>query len=189
MSSSESYYSYLLTRSVLARYYRFFYLYPRINKNFRGLILDIGCGIGDFLRFRKNTIGIDINESIVEHCKNDGLNVVLFENGRIPFIDNYFDGVILDNVLEHIEDSSVIFLEIKRVVKKKSTLVIGVPGIRGYFEDNDHKIFYNEKKLNSLASEFGFTELKSFHVPFFKSSWLSRYLRQYCIYQVYINNN
>jgi SAM-dependent methyltransferase len=185
MTDAKHYHSYLLTRSVLARFYRNFYLYPKINTNLNGIVLDVGCGIGDFLRFRENTIGIDINESIVEHCKKEGLNVQYFERDAIPFNDNYFDGAILDNVLEHIEDPGEILVEIKRVVKKGGILIVGVPGIRGYHVDNDHKRYYDEHRLKLLAERFRFIQIRTFYTPLFKSTWLSKRLRQYCMFTVF----
>jgi ubiquinone/menaquinone biosynthesis C-methylase UbiE len=184
MTDNKQYLSFLLTRSTLARLYRKFYLYPRISKNFTGKVLDIGCGIGDFVGFRENTIGTDINKTIVEYCKKQGLNVVLFENEKLSFNDNNFDGVILDNVLEHIEEPTVILSEIKRVLKKNGTLIIGVPGIKGYEADSDHKCFFDDQRLSSIE-RFGFQGIKSFHTPLIKSAWLSRRIRQYCMYKVF----
>jgi SAM-dependent methyltransferase len=184
MTDYKSYHSYLLTRSIFAKYYRNLYLYPKITKNLTGKVLDVGCGIGDFLRFRDNTIGTDINESIVEYCKSQGLDVFLFENGRLAFEDNSFDGVVLDNVLEHIENPTTILSEINRVLRKNGTLIIGVPGIKGYATDTDHKCFYDDLTLSSVE-KFGFQKIKSFHAPLFKSKWLSKRIRQYCIYMVF----
>jgi len=48
----------------------------------RATIIDIGCGRGEWLELLatfgyKSTIGIDLNISMVEHCKAKGLNVVM----------------------------------------------------------------------------------------------------------------
>src|ERR1700744_355823 len=173
MTDSKSYHSYLLTRSTFALYYRNLYLYPKISRNLTGEVLDVGCGIGDFLRFRKNTVGTDINESIVDYCKEQGLNVVLFENGKLAFDDNSFDGVILDNVLEHITDPTTLLTEINRVLRNGGKFIIGVPGIKGYATDPDHKIYYDDENLSSVE-KYGFKGVKSFYAPLFKSTFLSK---------------
>ena len=186
MADDNAYHEYLMTRSNFALYYRNFYLYPQINRNLKGKVLDVGCGIGDFLKYRKNnpTIGIDINKSIVAYCKSQGLNVISFEDGKIGFDDDSFDGVVLDNVLEHIEDPSMLLYEIRRVLKNDGTFIIGVPGVKGYQSDPDHKCFYDDQKLSSIE-RFGFKEKKSFYTPLFKSKLLSERIRQYCIYKVF----
>jgi SAM-dependent methyltransferase len=189
MDSDHTYYNYLNTRTSLAKYYRKFYLYHRINRNLAGLVLDVGCGIGDFLNFRKNTYGIDINEHLVEHCKNQGLVAYSFKNGKMPFNDNLFDGVLLDNVMEHIEDPTELLIEISRVIKKNGTLIIGVPGIKGYNADSDHKIFYGESKLIDCLIKFGFNKKRAFYAPLMKSDWLSKNISQYCLYLVFISSN
>lgn len=185
MAENQQYYEYLKTRSVLARYYRNYYLYPYLNRYLNGTVLDVGCGIGDFLRYRNNTIGIDINVQLVEHCKIQGLTACSFVNDKIPFNDEYFDGVLLDNVIEHIENPTELLIEIKRALKQKGVLIIGVPGEKGYKADNDHKVFYDETILINKLSYFGFQKTKSFYMPLFKSKFLSRYLSQYCLYTVF----
>lgn len=184
MVDYSAYHDYLMTRSKRALYYRNSYLYPKINRNLKGSVLDIGCGIGDFLKFRKNTVGIDINESCVAYCKSQGLNAVSFENEKIDFRDSCFDGAVLDNVLEHIEEPGMLLSEVRRVLKNDGIFIIGVPGIKGFQLDPDHKCFYDDQKLSSLE-KFGFKESKSFYTPLFKSKWLSERIRQYCIYKVF----
>ena len=63
----------------------------------------MGCGIGDLVRYRPNTVGVDINPYTVKSCKSNGLDVKLMEVDSLPFDDKLFESVILDNVLEHIE--------------------------------------------------------------------------------------
>jgi hypothetical protein len=67
---------------------------------------------------------------------------------------------------------------------KDGTLVIGVPGKRGYWYDSDHRRFYDEKRLSDQLNEADFRCDRVFHMPI-KSSWLDLKLRQYCIYGVF----
>jgi len=176
------YFEYLSQRSFLGKIYRSFILYPRLNKHLKGKVLDIGCGIGDMLSFRPNTIGLDINPLNVNYCKKKKLEAYLMKNGRIPFEDQSFDSLLLDNVLEHIDTPTLLFKEIKRVLKPDGILLIGVPGISGFESDTDHKKFYDEIRLKSLAKKFKFSVNYSFYTPFFRSIILSKKLKQYCIY-------
>jgi len=89
---------------------------------------------------------------------------------------------LLDNVLEHISKPTLLFNEIKRVLRPGGIILIGVPGIRGFKNDSDHKIFYDEMKLKNLAKKFNFSVKCIFYTPFFRSIFLSKGLKQYCIY-------
>ena len=159
MQKSE-YFNYLKTRSKLALFYRNYFLYPKLCLYLKGRVLDVGCGIGDFVKFRKNTIGIDINTEMVEYCKMANLNVKKMEPNVIPFSDKSFEGVVLDNVLEHIKNPQDLILEIKRVLKEKNTLIVGVPGISGYKADDDHKVFYTKENLIKLLKKMDLVKLK-----------------------------
>ena len=125
----DKYYQYLKNRSVLGFLYRKFILYPKLNKRLQGKILDLGCGIGDFLRYNKNAVGVDVNENAVNDLKNQGLNVFHMDYDVLPFDNGKFDSIVLDNVLEHISNPEPLLLEAHRVLKKNGLILIGVPGI------------------------------------------------------------
>jgi len=149
-----------------------------------GNVLDFGCGIGDFLRFRKNTIGVDINQHNIEYCKALGLHAELIWDGLIPFQNNYFANVIMDNVLEHIPaaDVDATMYEVARVLQPKGIVVVGVPGIKGYHSDSDHKVFYAEDDLIALFDRYDFVVREIVHMP---CLFLGKYLSQYCLYAVF----
>jgi SAM-dependent methyltransferase len=184
--SNQNYFEYLKTRSKLALFYRTNLVYPALKKVLSGKVLDIGCGIGDFLMCRPNTIGIDINELNVNYCKEQGWEAYPIQNDRFPFPDNSFDGAVLDNVLEHLTEPHITLLEAKRVLKNNARLIIAVPGIKGYTMDDDHKHFYDEVGMNKLLANFGFVNKSYLYRPtFFKSNFFSRKISQYCIYGVF----
>ncbi len=69
-----NYYSYLKTSSILGKIYRKFFLYPFLSRFLKGEFLDVGCGLGDFLSFGpKRSLGLDINQFNINHCKSRGL--------------------------------------------------------------------------------------------------------------------
>lgn len=183
---NEIYSRYLNGRSFLGGVYRRFFLYPRLCKFLDGVVLDVGCGIGDLLNFNSRAIGVDINPYNILICKNRGLNASIMEIDRLSFSDGTFDSVLLDNVLEHIENPEALVSEIYRVLKPDCRLMVGVPGIKGQKSDQDHKVFYDEKLLKALANTHNFQVEKNFYMPFFlNSSFLSKIFRQYCIYSVW----
>lgn len=185
MAEHEQYFEYLKKRSWRALLYRKFYLYPRLCYHLKGLTLDMGCGIGDMLQSRRNTIGADINPYLVAYCQQKGLDARLIQNGRLPFENETFQSVVLDNVLEHIASPTHLLGEIHRILERKGRLVIGVPGVKGYGRDSDHKIFYNENNLKITADCAGFKTKKIFYTPT-KSSWMNYHFSFYCLFGVFI---
>ncbi|MBY0518503.1 MAG: class I SAM-dependent methyltransferase [Bacteriovoracaceae bacterium] len=177
------YHHYLLKQSWRGDFYRQVWLYPRINSRLKGKTLDIGCGTGSFLSYRKNTVGIDVNEFNVNYCKELGFEAY-FVPEKWPFEENTFDSAIMDNVLEHISEPSEILRESHRVLKKDGYLMIGVPAPAGYNWDHDHKVFYSEKKLRETVETFGFKQIEHFHMPL-KSKFLELRMKQYCYFSVF----
>jgi len=101
-----------------------------------GSLLDIGCAYGKFLevcasRTRFKLSGIDISEHAVEVAKKrlKGKGIELRKAGVLDtgFKDNSFDVVCLFDVLEHIEDLSKAFDEIKRILRKDGIVIFSVP--------------------------------------------------------------
>ncbi len=177
----HEYFKYLNTRSRLGLLYRNAFLYPRICSHLVGRVLDLGCGIGDFLSFRKNTVGTDVNPEAVRFCRDRGLDAICMDVDKLPFHTGEFDGVVLDNVLEHIISPGMLLDEIHRVLRRNGTLVVGVPGRKGFSKDNDHKIFYDEILVLETIVPRGFIHVSNFYMPL-KSKILDRHLSQYCLY-------
>ena len=186
MNNFNNYFTYLGTRSKLGKLYRKYWLYPSLVRHLKGSTLDVGCGIGDMLAFRALTTGVDINPYAVDYCKNQGLDAQLMQTDLLPFPNKHFDSVLLDNVLEHIEAPNDLLKEIARVLRDNGTLLIGVPGKRGWLSDPDHKRNYNENTLKSCLSDAGFKCQHIFYAPLWKSSFISKHVSSYCIYALFI---
>ena len=184
MSGHKEYSEYLQRRSWLGYLYRRFFLYPKFKSHLIGNTLDVGCGIGDFLSYKPDAIGVDINRYNVNYCINRGLNAELMQPNKLPFENSSFDNVILDNVLEHIENPIPTLSEIYRVTNEEGYFLVGVPGRKGYLADDDHKVFYDESSLCDIVEGAGFTIKKTFYTPF-SSTWLDRNARQYCLYGLF----
>jgi SAM-dependent methyltransferase len=180
----ESYFRYLLGRGRLALIYRRYHLYPRLCRFLNGRVLDVGCGIGDFLKHRPNTVGVDVNPYLVEHCRRLGLEAHAIGDPPWPFGDGAFRAVVLDNVLEHLSAPEPILAEIHRLLAPGGTIIVGVPGIKGFKADPDHKRFYSEIELRRLMAGAGFTYHRVLHTPF-RALQLERRLSQYAIYGVF----
>lgn len=188
MTNYQEYCTYLKGRSLMGRLYRNWWLYPRLVRHLSGRVLDVGCGIGDMLRFRPNTVGVDINPETIAWCRKQGLDAHHMERNRLPFDAETFDGVILDNVLEHIAAPQPLLAEAKRVLKPSGRLLAGVPGPKGYQSDPDHKVYYNEAGLIHLMQNNGFSCRMILPMPL-RLPRLSERIRQYCVYGVFDMNH
>jgi SAM-dependent methyltransferase len=182
MTGQGEYFEYLRRRSWLGAFYRRHVLYPRLVRRLHGRLLDIGCGIGDMLSFRRNSVGVDINPQTVAYCRHLGLDARQMELDVLPFDAETFDSVLLDNVLEHLVQPDPLLKEAWRVLRPGGRLLVGVPGTRGWNSDPDHKMRYDERSLTAASERNGFRRIEVFHTPLVKSEWLARRVRQYCVY-------
>jgi SAM-dependent methyltransferase len=180
----DVYFEYLRGRSFLALAYRRLYLYPRLCRHLRGHALDVGCGIGDMLAFRPDTVGVDINPRLVAWCISRGLDARPMDSDSLPFGAASFDSAIMDNVLEHIAHPDTLLREIHRVLVPGGHFVVGVPGERGFNSDPDHKVYYDEEALRRAMIGAGFESVALLYAPF-RSEWLNRHMSQYCLYAVF----
>lgn len=177
------YFKHLSERSGVGLLYRNFLLYPVLSRMLHGRVLDFGCGRGDFLKYMKNSVGVDVNQQLVNYCQSQGLDARLIENGHIPYPDSSFDSVVMDNVLEHIHEAEAdsVLEEIMRVLSPSGTLLVGVPGRKGYAADSDHKCFYTGQDLEALLKRHNYKRVKTRHMPLWFIG-IDKYLSQYCIY-------
>ena len=95
-------------------------------------VLDLGCRYGELTTYyakENEVIGVDIDENALKICEQKlGIKTYLQNlNERLEFDDNFFDVVILSEVLEHLPYPDITLGEIKRVLKEKGILVGSVP--------------------------------------------------------------
>ena len=124
------------------------------------LVVDIGCGQGDFLtqakELRINAEGIDDKDFWVTRCVKKGLKVKKGSIFEIPYDDNSVDGIFLQSVLEH-ADAVKSMKEISRVIKNEGIVAISCPTPEKHFwDDPTHVRPYTIKSLSTLFEMFGF---------------------------------
>lgn len=121
-------------------------------------VLDIGCKDSIYKKYKTTTL-----DCLVEADIKQDLN----KNQILPFKDNSFDMVVVNQLLEHIGDVEILVEEIKRVSKKyifvglpneilwkaRVKFLIGKPDWEGY-KPYWHKHFFTIKSINNFIYRF-----------------------------------
>jgi SAM-dependent methyltransferase len=94
-------------------------------------ILDVGCGLGMYVRamsrFSRDVHGVDIDEEKVAEASQELPNIRVGPAEKLPFPDGTFDVVLSHEVLEHVADDRQAVYEAVRVLKPPDS---GEPGGR-----------------------------------------------------------
>jgi SAM-dependent methyltransferase len=98
----------------------------------RGRLLDIGCGLGFFLKRLQDVYevhGIDLSEHAVRRAQQVAAKAELGVAcaSHLPFRTNSFDIVTAFDVVEHLEEPDLLFREIRRVLSQDGLLIFSTP--------------------------------------------------------------
>jgi len=100
------------------------------------IILDVGCGTGDFLQAAKNSswnvYGIEPNEKARAIANSKTKNQVFDTNTLQEFESGTFDVITLWHVLEHLLNLETEIQNLNRLLKPNGRLVIAVPNFKSY---------------------------------------------------------
>ncbi len=161
------------------------------HKYLKAKVLDFGCGdlkLLSYLRERNiNCHGYDNNESIYD------LNYFNFFKdyvhiGDIEKLENKFDVIILNQVIEHIQDPLRLFKILSELLNNEGIVIIETPNTNciqfKLFKENAihldsprHRILYNKKNLLQIAEKYQFKNIMTnngfnkldYPLSFFKS--------------------
>jgi len=154
------------------------------NKQINGKkILDLGCGSGEFLaninKIGADVWGVDLDEDAINIGKKYfGLKNVFsasFEDFFKKINGKKFDIITAFEVLEHLEDPSMLLYLIKDSLNKFGRVVISVPSRERFFVNNNswdfpphHLNRWNGKALKIFLENNGFKVDKLLYVEEFK---------------------
>lgn len=135
-----------------------------------GKVLEVGCSTGIMLDILKKedweTWGVEPSKSGAV-AKKRGHKVVknYFEKTKLP--KNYFDLVVMNHVLEHMDDPVRVLEKTKTVLKKGGIVYVDVPNIGSlaskiygknwkYLLPDEHIHHFTPETLKKLLEEAGF---------------------------------
>lgn len=96
-------------------------------------VLDIGCGLGTYVeKFRAlnaRAYGVDVDaERVTRGRREKNLDTLaLSASEALPFGSAIFDGVLLHEVVEHVNDDRATIVEAHRVTKRGGVVVVFAP--------------------------------------------------------------
>jgi methionine biosynthesis protein MetW len=148
-------------------------------------VLDVGCSVGalgEQLKISNNkveVVGVEIDKNMAQIAKNKLDNVIV---GNIEELDldkifdlNYFDCIILADVLEHLKNPWDVLKTLTNYLNKNGVIIASIPNIRHYtsilslifkghwpyrergIHDKTHLRFFTLKNINEL---FEYSNLK-----------------------------
>jgi SAM-dependent methyltransferase len=121
-------------------------------------ILDVGCGLGEFLS--QSGTGIDADLSAL---RVSGKRVVQGDvRYALPFQDDSFDGVLAKDIVEHIEHPQLLLTEAFRVSQSGARLLLTTPRAipRAVWDDYTHVRGFTKSALHCLLTDSGWTAIK-----------------------------
>lgn len=109
-----------------------------LAKQQHSLVLDVGCGSGDFsMRIAEKIgtetiVGIERVWPFAKAASNKGVSTILGDaNNIFPFKDEMFDVVTANQIIEHLNNTDVFIKEIRRVLKQEGYCIVATPNLAG----------------------------------------------------------
>lgn len=126
----------------------------------KGKVLDIGCGVGDFLQIMEtqgwDTMGIEPSEEAKAIATKRLNNKVLNPEEIDQLKDQSFDLITMWHVLEHLDNLKEEIQHIERLLKSKGRLVLALPNFKSYdaqFYNTQWAAYDVPRHLNHFCKE------------------------------------
>lgn len=151
------------------------------------VILDAGCGDGLILKELQKISeaviwGVDYNPWRLARAKKLAPQIHYKEASldSLDFADEYFDVIVMNQVLEHIQEDEQVLKEMRRLLKNRGVFILGVPN-EGCFlarlrnnliqpeirKNTDHVHFYTVGHLQNILRKNKFKIISIWQQSFF----------------------
>ena len=110
-------------------------------------ILDVGCGLGTYVRkfrgFSDDVHGVDVDPERVAEASASLPNIQVSFGESLPFPDDRFDVVFLNEVIEHVDDDRQTLAESVRVLRPGGHVVVYAPN--RWFPFETHGVYFGDR--------------------------------------------
>ncbi|MGG7176587.1 methyltransferase domain-containing protein [Clostridium paraputrificum] len=156
-------------------------------------VLEVGCACGSTLLAIKNIYpnskiyGIEINKNSarIANCFADVRDENI-ENSDLTYEEDYFDYIILGDVLEHLYNPTKVLSNMKKYLKDDGYILASIPNvmhhsvmrslINGYWTyedagilDRTHMRFFTKNEIINMFSEAGYKNIEIGNINTYKS--------------------
>lgn len=139
-----------------------------LDKNDKNLkVLEIGAAYGETLHYLKQNgiateaVAVDLFEDKINKQNYKELDNFIFgniEEIELPQYNNYFDLILLPDVLEHLLEPKNVLHKIKNYIKDDGKIIVSMPNIRHYSALN--KIFFKGDFSYEESGIFDYTHMR-----------------------------
>lgn len=109
----------------------------RFFLNGSSCVLDLGCGIGEYLKYatgeNRTVIGVDLDKSELR-CRKFNFTPIQGDAENLSFNDAIFDLILFSEVLEHLTYPEKALDEIRRILEPGGILIISTPSKKSVYE-------------------------------------------------------
>lgn len=158
----------------------------------KGRLLEIGCANGFFIdearRRNWEVYGVEISKWAVAYAKeNLNLNVFMGPLKEAGFADEFFDLIVMSDVIEHLTDPKYTLLELRGILKNDGILYVNTPNISSLISrilrakwwgiNKFHLFYFSKSTLEKMLDACGFkvkrysSHVRSFSIKY----WLKRF--------------
>lgn len=155
-------------------------------------ILDIGCGIGNFLELATskgaNAVGLEFNPSAVQEGRAKGRLIHQESIEKFATLNNEaFDLIVSFQVLEHVTDIRSFVGSALTCLKRGGKFVVGVPNNAGFLKLDEaaplnlpphHMGLWDATSLRNLADAFDMSVDRIEYEPLSETAWFQAVLEQ-----------
>jgi SAM-dependent methyltransferase len=164
------------------------YIFSEFSRS--SLILDVGCGNGDFTseiaKMGFDVYGIDISE---ENKLGNRFIKTDLQNDIYPFPDSHFDVVFCKSVIEHMREPDFLFDEVYRILRPGGVFICLTPSWKHSYKEqfyisHTHVTPFTRYSLERLCELSGFESKCSYfyQLPFlWKYTWLVPVIKMFAL--------
>lgn len=129
---------------------------PAIRQYARGLLLDLGCGKVPLYETYREYVTENICADWPSSTHgNEHLDIFVDLSSPLPFADGSFDTILSSDVIEHLPDPRLAFLEMSRLLKPGGILLLNTPFLYMLHEIPNDYYRFTRYAIQRLADTAG----------------------------------